>query len=98
MATYLEVENITRAYGEKTLFESISLRINEGQKVALIAKNGAGKTTLLNVIAGKERAAADKIYINPDIVSEYLMQEPELNEANNILMRCTHLRMIFYKP
>ncbi|HNX08226.1 MAG TPA: ATP-binding cassette domain-containing protein, partial [Bacteroidales bacterium] len=51
---YLSVENLTKTYGEKILFENISFGIDKGQKVALIARNGTGKTSLLNILAGKE--------------------------------------------
>lgn len=50
---YLQVENLTKSFGDNLLFENISFGIFEGQRVALIAKNGSGKTTLLNIIAGK---------------------------------------------
>ena len=49
---YISVENISKSYGELTLFENLSFGINKGQKIALIAKNGAGKTSILNIIAG----------------------------------------------
>ena len=51
---YLQVDNLTKSFGDLVLFENISFGIAEGQRVGLIAKNGTGKTTLLNVIAGKE--------------------------------------------
>ncbi|NBC05576.1 MAG: ATP-binding cassette domain-containing protein, partial [Bacteroidetes bacterium] len=49
---YLTLENVSKMYGEKVLFDNIDLQVNQGQKVALVAKNGSGKTTLLKVIAG----------------------------------------------
>ena len=52
MRTFLQVDNLSRAYGDKVLFENISFTIAEGQKVALIARNGTGKTSILNTIAG----------------------------------------------
>ena len=51
---YLQVDNLTKSFGDLVLFENISFGIAEGQRVGLIAKNGSGKTTLLNIIAGKE--------------------------------------------
>ena len=54
MASYMQVENLTKSFGDHQLFENISFGIADNQRVALIAKNGAGKTTLLNIIAGKE--------------------------------------------
>ena len=84
MRTLLEVENATRIYGEKTLFDQISFQITEGQKVALIAKNGTGKTTLLNVIAGLEGADGGTITINKDTSFEYLRQDPDLTPENTV--------------
>ena len=52
MASCLQVENLTKSYGEQVLFENISFTIEEGRRVALVAKNGTGKTTLLNIISG----------------------------------------------
>jgi ATP-binding cassette subfamily F protein uup len=51
---FLTLENITKSYGEKVLFQNLSLYIDKGQKIGLIAKNGTGKTTLMRVIAGLE--------------------------------------------
>lgn len=50
----LQVENLTKSFGDLVLFENISLGLSEGQRVGLIAKNGSGKTTLLNILSGKE--------------------------------------------
>ena len=54
MISYLQVDKLTKSFGELVLFEDITFGIAQGQKVGLIAKNGTGKTTLLNIIAGKE--------------------------------------------
>lgn len=77
---YLTVENISKSYGEKTLFENISFSINKGQKVAFVAKNGIGKSTLLKIIAGKESPDGDagSIYLAKDINVGFLDQEPDL--------------------
>ena len=56
---YLQVDNLTKSFGDLVLFENISFGIAEGQRVGLIAKNGSGKTTLLNIIAGKEGMTAE---------------------------------------
>ena len=53
---YLSVENLTKTYGEKTLFKNISFGIEQGQKVALVAKNGSGKSTLLKILVGTDIA------------------------------------------
>ena len=52
MASYLQIENISKSYGPKVLFENIAFNINEGDKMALIAPNGAGKTTLYKIVLG----------------------------------------------
>ncbi len=82
---YIKIENLTKSYGEKLLFENISFTINKGQKVALVAKNGSGKTSLLNLILGKDIPDSGKIEINKDIIISYLSQNPNLNEKHSIL-------------
>ena len=76
---YLTLENITKSFGEKILFENINLTIAKGQKIALIAKNGTGKTTLLKVIAGSESVEGEtaKVLTNKHIVIRYLDQDPQ---------------------
>ena len=56
MASYLQIENISKSYGPKVLFENIGFNINEGDKIALIAPNGTGKSTLLRILAGKDKS------------------------------------------
>lgn len=56
MASYLQVENISKSYGDRTLFEGISFNINEGDKIALVAPNGTGKSSLLKILAGVEHS------------------------------------------
>ncbi len=84
---YLTLENITKSYGEKTLFRNVSLQVNKGQKVALIAKNGSGKTTLMRVIAGTEPGEGEnaKIQFRKEIRIGYLPQEPEFAAGHNVL-------------
>ncbi len=84
---YLTLENVSRSYGEKVLFQNVSLQINKGEKVALIAKNGSGKTTLMRVIAGIEpsEGAVSKVLFRKDIRIGFLQQEPDLYEKHNAL-------------
>jgi ATP-binding cassette subfamily F protein uup len=82
--TFLQVENLSRVYGEKVLFKNISFTISEGQKVALIAKNGTGKTSILNTIAGLEGADEGSVRLFPDVTFGYLRQDPEMNESNTV--------------
>ena len=84
MRTFLQVENLSRVYGEKVLFKNISFVITEGQKVALIARNGTGKTSILNTIAGLEGADEGSVKIFPDVTYGYLRQDPEMNESNTV--------------
>lgn len=89
---YLSLENVTKSYGEKVLFQNVSLQISKGQKVALIAKNGTGKTTLLRVIAGLESGEGEnyRIQMRKDIRIGYLQQEPEFNEGMTVLETVFH--------
>lgn len=76
MANYLEVENISKHYGDRTLFENISFNINEGDKIALVAPNGTGKTSLLKIIAGQDSSDGDgKVKFLKDITVSFLEQE-----------------------
>ena len=79
------LESVTKHYGDKLLLDKVSLGINYGQKMALIASNGAGKTTLLNLIAGKEVPEEGSIRHHPERTLGYLQQEPAFNESLNIL-------------
>jgi len=84
MTTVLKVENLSRSYGEKVLFEDISFVINACQKVALVARNGSGKTSLLNIIAGLEPSDKGSVTLFNPVSFEYLKQEPELNSRNTV--------------
>jgi ATP-binding cassette subfamily F protein uup len=72
----LSVDSISKSYGIRVLFENVSFGIEEGQKVALVARNGAGKSTLLNIITGKDSPDKGKIVINKNIKIGYLEQDP----------------------
>ena len=66
MVSYLQVQNLTRSVGDKTLFRDLCFSIGEGQKVGLIAKNGTGKSTLLNILGGKDQADEGQVvFHNP---------------------------------
>ena len=71
---YLSVENLSKWYGDKRIFENISFGINKGQKVALIAKNGIGKTSLLNIINGQDIADGGRVTLRGDVRVGYLPQ------------------------
>ncbi|MBQ3655451.1 MAG: ABC-F family ATP-binding cassette domain-containing protein [Bacteroidales bacterium] len=78
MITYLQVENLTKSFGDNLLFENISFSVMKDQKTALIAKNGAGKSTLLNIIGKKETADSGNVVFKNDISVGYLPQQPHL--------------------
>ena len=87
---YLQVDNLTKSFGDLVLFENISFGIAEGQRVGLIAKNGTGKTTLLNVIAGKEGYDNGNIVFRRDLRVDYLEQDPQYPEELTVLEACFH--------
>ncbi|NRA49885.1 MAG: ABC-F family ATP-binding cassette domain-containing protein, partial [Phaeodactylibacter sp.] len=84
---YLNLEDVTKMYGEKVLFDNISLQVNQGQKIALVAKNGSGKTTLLRVIAGEEAPEGEtaKVFLHKSVRIGFLNQDPEFFEEHTIL-------------
>ncbi|MCC6762219.1 MAG: ABC-F family ATP-binding cassette domain-containing protein, partial [Chitinophagaceae bacterium] len=81
---YLSAENLTKAYGVTPLFDSISFHINEGDKVALVARNGVGKSTLLKILAGRETADSGKLWISKDVKVVLFEQEPQFVEHQTI--------------
>jgi ATP-binding cassette subfamily F protein uup len=82
---YLNIENLTLHYGDKVLFDNISLYINQGDKIALVAKNGSGKTTLFKLLFGEELPNQEaKFFIHNDVKVGYLKQEPDLDESKTI--------------
>jgi len=76
---YLSVENISKSYGERILFQDISFGINKDQKVAFVAKNGTGKTSILNIIAGLDVPDSGQIVTRKDVSIAYLAQNDVLN-------------------
>ena len=85
MASYLQIENISKSYGPKVLFEKIGYNINEGDKIALIAPNGTGKTSLMRILAGKDKSdSGGKIMFLKDIKIAFLEQEYEFDPQKSI--------------
>lgn len=76
---YVSAEKLSKAYGEKTLFENIFFNVNEGDKIAIVAKNGSGKSTLLKILLGKEIADSGTVIINKEIQTVLFDQEIEFN-------------------
>ena len=88
MISYLQVENLTKSFGDNLLFENISFGISDNQRVALIAKNGTGKTTLLNIIAGNEDYQGGTISFKRDLRVGYLDQNPDFPKNLSVIDAC----------
>ena len=88
MVSYLQVEGLVKSFGDRVLFENLSLGVGEGQRIGLIAKNGTGKTTLLNIIAGREDYEAGRITFRRDLKVAYLEQNPAFPEGTTVLDAC----------
>lgn len=80
----LTIENLTKSFGDKLLFEDISFGINAGQKTALIARNGYGKSTLLNILTGKELPDSGKVTFRGDVKMAYLPQNPDFHKHQTV--------------
>ncbi len=76
---YLSVENISKSYGERVLFEDLSFGINKDQKIAFVAKNGTGKTSILKIITDEDMPDSGQVIMRKEIKMAFLSQEPKLN-------------------
>lgn len=88
MISYLQVDKLTKSFGDLVLFEDITFGVAQGQKIGLIAKNGTGKTTLLNIIAGKEGYDSGEVVFRKDLRVGYLEQAPSYPEDLTVLEAC----------
>ncbi len=88
MASCLQVENLTKTFGDKSLFENISFGISDNQRFALIAKNGAGKTTLLGILSGEEDYQSGTISFRRGLRIGYLKQDPDYPKNLSVLEAC----------
>ena len=85
MASYLQIENISKSYGPKVLFENIGFNINEGDKIALIAPNGTGKTSLMRILAGKDKSdSGGRIMFLKQIRIAFLEQEYDYDPSKTV--------------
>ena len=76
---YLSVENISKSFGERSLFNNLSFGINEGQKIGFVAKNGTGKTSILNILSGDEPSDSGQVISRKNLKISFLPQEPKLD-------------------
>lgn len=88
MISYLQVENLTKSYGDKIILDNITFGIAEGDKIGIIAKNGTGKTTLLRILSGKEQVDEGKITIRNGIRISILEQTPDFDKSGTVLSAC----------
>jgi ATP-binding cassette subfamily F protein uup len=82
---YVSVDGLTKSFGINPLFSNISFHIEEGDKIALVARNGSGKTTLLKILAGQETGDEGKVWINKDVDVVLFEQEPIFTENESVL-------------
>ncbi|WP_108823147.1 ABC-F family ATP-binding cassette domain-containing protein [Dysgonomonas sp. Marseille-P4361] len=90
MASILQVDLLTKSFGDLVLFKDISFGIAEGERIGLIAKNGSGKTTLLNILVGKEPHDSGSVVFRKDLRIAYLEQDPIYPENLTVLQACFH--------
>lgn len=90
---YAAVENITKSFGVRTLFKNITLNIEEGDKIALVARNGSGKSTLMKIIAGLDTPDSGTVWINKEVKTVMLQQDNSFEEQKSIwdnILRLDH--------
>ena len=84
LVNYLSVENISKSFGERTLFENISFGINKDQKIAFIAKNGSGKTCIMKIINGEDEPDSGQVVLRKEIKMAFLSQDHNLQDELTI--------------
>ncbi|HMC84202.1 MAG TPA: ATP-binding cassette domain-containing protein, partial [Chitinophagaceae bacterium] len=87
---YVSVEGLSKSYGIKPLFKNISFHVEEGDKIALVAKNGSGKSTLLKIISGAETADSGKVWVHKDVTVAMFEQDPLFLEHKSIIDNIFH--------
>lgn len=85
---YLQVENLTKSFGDRLLFENISFGIDQGQRVAIVAQNGTGKTTLLNILTGRESEDSGTVTFRRDLRVGFLSQDPDFTTGMTVGQAC----------
>ena len=87
---YVSVEGLSKSYGVKPLFQQITFHIEEGDKIALVARNGSGKSTLLRILSGKDTPDSGTVWIHKDVTVALFEQEPVFIEDKTILDNIFH--------
>src|SRR3954469_12570615 len=87
---YVSAEELTKSFGVTPLFNNISFNINEGDKIALVARNGVGKSTLLRLLAGKETGDEGKLWDHKDVTVALFEQEPKFEEDKTVVENIFH--------
>ncbi len=87
---YVSAEGLGKSYGIKPLFNNLNFHIEEGDKIAIVARNGYGKSTILKIIAGKETPDEGKVWVHKDVTVALFEQEPEFIEEMSILENIFH--------
>ena len=88
MASYLQIENLTKSYGDRMLFDSVTFGVNQGDKIGIIAKNGTGKSTLMRIIAGQESPDSGTVTFRSDLRVGFVEQTPEFTPGQTVLEAC----------
>jgi ATP-binding cassette subfamily F protein uup len=87
---YVSAEELTKSFGVTALFNNISFNINEGDKIAFVARNGVGKSTLLRILAGEETVDSGKLWINKEVIAALFEQDPKFEEDKTVLENIFH--------
>ena len=87
-ASYLQIENLTKSYGDRLLFGDVTFGVYEGDKIGIIAKNGTGKSTLLNIIAGREVPDSGNVIFRNNLRVGILEQTPKFTSGTNVIEAC----------
>lgn len=88
MVSYLQIENLTKSYGDRMIFDSVTFGVNQGDKIGIIAKNGTGKSTLLRIIAGLEDADSGKVTFRSNLRTAIVEQAPRFEPGCTVLEAC----------
>lgn len=86
--SFLQIEGLTKSYGDRMLFADVTFGINEGDKIGIVAKNGTGKSTMLRIIAGEEAPDSGTVTARSGLRIGYLPQLPVYSPGTTVLNAC----------